>query len=154
MEYQKGLAGQDSAYKRINSTLRNGGGLSSDDTAIEHGLDEGMQKGDMETVYRGLGKNGQSAFLKAGQMGVVKDNAFVSTTLDPKIASKNFTSKGGWQAAILVHPDVGRMNVNSTLGSKSEYSEEKEILLARGTNYRVTGIDETNKIISLQALPN
>lgn len=151
-KYQTGFAGNNNAYERINKNLREGKKLSKKDEAISQGLERGMKSGEMETVFRGLGRTGHEQFLKAGKMGIVQDKSFSSTTRDPKIAN-NFTKKGGWQAAILVHPDAKRMDVNKVLGKKSEFREEKEVLLNKGTKYRVTGIDRKNKVVSLQALP-
>lgn len=128
--------------------------MTAEDKAVRDGLDKGMEKGDMESVYRGLGHTGQEKFLEAGVGGVVKDDAFVSTSRDTRVA-KSFSQSGeGWRANIIVSPDVGRTDVNKSLGSKSQYSDEKEVLLARGTSYRIMGINSDTREISLAAVPS
>lgn len=144
---------EEGSYKTLNKNLREGKKLSKADAAIAEGLGKGMKGGDMETVYRGFGRHGHEKFLEAGMNGVVKDKAFVSTTRDTKIA-KSFSSSGEtWKAAILVHPKVGRIDVNKTVGHHSEFGEEKEVLLNKGTNFRITGINTKDKVLSMMAIP-
>lgn len=128
----------------LNQKLRSGQELSQDDKALVSELDKITRKefDSPVTVYRGLGassgkflENARSA-LEAG--GTLQDNGFGSTSLNPRVASTAFSQFG-----VVCQVEVRR---GAYLEPSTQYGGEHEVLLARGSRFRVVGIDDKVKI--------
>ena len=139
-EYQK------EGYKDLNKKLRDDEELDEYNNSIKKGMDETMTTLDEEvTVYRGLGKTIGSQALPGS---VIKDKGYVSTSRDI------FTAKGfsNYVAKITLPKGTKSIDVNKTLGTKSKYKGEKEIVLPTNTKFGVTNINNATGMIELTIL--
>ena len=73
-----------------------------------------------------------------------KDNGYVSTTINPDLAFESFEGEADWK----IHIEVPKGSKALYIAEKSEYPWEKELLLPRGSQMKVTGKDPVTKTIT------
>ncbi len=158
-------------YLGINSTLRKGQVPDENNATgkLIKGIDQGFTKKKLNrdlVVRRGVGKNSFSILgkmlniqidgqfsvdalrgeiqkkLDSKQEVIFEDKGYVSTSLPSSTA--NFPAggiitpyKAGVELVILVHKGTKAIN----LSGKSKFSKEQELLLNRGTKFRLVGAD-------------
>jgi hypothetical protein len=128
----------------INQKLRSAEALDSKEQALVNELDGITSKpfGAPITAYRGLGSSSQkfldraTAALKSGEH--VVDNGFGSTSLNPRVAGTAFSQFG-----VVCQVRVKR---GAYLEPSTKYDGEHEVLLARGSRFKVIAIDQRVKI--------
>jgi hypothetical protein len=142
-------------YKEINTRLREGTPLGEDLGFISNQLDQGIISNpgipNEMTVFRG-------ANIDASQFTIgttFKDNAFVSASI-----SKNEVARFSWGGS--QNPVI--MEISMPQGSKifspslagDQFAFEKEVLLPRGSEFKVTDVSTLNDIytyIKMEYLP-
>jgi phage-related protein (TIGR01555 family) len=143
-----------SSYENINASLRGGKPVDPSDLKPTMRNMDAAFKSDAavlsETVETYRGMNGTSPVaeaIRSGQLevgGTIQDRGFVSTTIDPSVASG------------FVRTDTGMvMKITAPAGSRgiymgagppqnlSAFSKERELLLDRGSKFRITKIEDT-----------
>lgn len=136
-------------YKQYYSFLNNDEPLSKPSPIIQEGLpflDAALQKSSRNhnmILFHGLPKklHAKYDYLKHIQLDadehVFIRKSFMSTSVDPKVASNNTGS--------VAHSIVFEIHSNDGIALGSETSEmgisEKEILLPRGKNFKVTAVE-------------
>lgn len=142
----------EGSYRTINKNLRKDKELSDDDKKVKKAMDKAMTPLEEKTiVYRGMGNSVGSDIAKAGVTGSIKDKGFTSTSFDkavPKLGSYG----SGWQARIVLPKGTKAINVNKTMGKKSAYKEEKELIVKSGTSYGIMKVNQSSKTVDLIAL--
>lgn len=118
------------------------------------------------TVQRSIGRSvgSESKFgeklLKAGEGGTITDKGYVSTTLgkQTKLTSQgdrplNYGDKRykptNWMAEINIPKGSKSIDVNKVLGDMSAFPGEKELLLHRGSKFRIEEILPESKWVKL-----
>lgn len=139
----------------INNPLRTGNPLSSEAKTRVKQLDSLLSKSKLHTdvaVYRGIPAHGSrweqlTSDLQAGRLkpgAVIKDAGFSSTTVDKRIASSKFG--GGAVFKIKAPKGSQGLYLNSAMDKyaggkyRHAYRDEKEVLFARGSKFRVDSI--------------
>lgn len=141
-------------YKPINEKLRSGneGGLSETENSVKNSLDKGMSgMENKEYLYRGLGNSLGNEITKAGPGGIIKDNGFISTSKDKSVAFQSQFGTG-WKATITAPKGTKRIDVNKTMGKKSVYKEEQEVILERGSRLGIMRVNKNTKTVNLIVL--
>ena len=142
---------QDLGYKSLNAKLRAGEKLNKKEGATLKGVENSMKKTtkDME-LYLGLdnGVGKQLNKLNAGQ--IMKDKALLSTSKSKEVFKHEFGK--GWKATITVPAGTKVLDLNKTLGKKSRYADEKEVILPRSTKLGIVGIDHRAKTVQYRVL--
>lgn len=137
-----------STYHDINGALRKGSTHS-----LVPQLDAALAKSaavtDM-TVVRGVSANGMQSWLAAtgGELkvgAVIRDKGYVSTTRSAKVAS-NFAG-GGTGYGLKINIPKGSKIL--PLKSISNYAQEDEFLLPRGSGFRITGYDPKTRVVQV-----
>lgn len=131
-------------YETVNLGLRGGdtSGLSAVDVRIINNLDESINGSTMKddaVVYRGL-SSARADKLEAMIGQDYKDAAFVSTSKNPDIAL-GFSSEGEDNIVLAITVPAGNNALDMT-SEKSTFSHEKEVLLPRGSSFRIDGVTE------------
>lgn len=131
-------------YEAVNTGLRGGdiSGLDPASVQIITNLDEAIHGSTMKedaVVYRGL------SAARADKLGEMigedyKDAAFVSTSKNPDIAL-GFSAEGEDNIVLAITVPAGNNALDMT-SEKSTFSHEKEVLLPRGSSFRVDGVTE------------
>ena len=109
----------------IESKVRN---IEPSDGPWREGLNHQTSGSTPATVFRGID---QGNSFKIGE--VIRDKGFVSTSIDPKVAV-DFASKTGSKTATI-------LAINLPRGARFMpfSTEEREVILPRGTAMRITG---------------
>lgn len=142
-----------STYRDINSALRKGSThhlVPSIDAAIAKTA--ATQK---MVVVRGVSSSGMSSWLavSGGELkvgAVIKDKGFVSTTRVASVASS--FAGGGTGFGLKINIPKGSKIL--PLKSISNYAQEDEFLLPRGSAFKITAYDEKSKVITVDLVPN
>lgn len=128
-------------FRGINSRLRENEELNSLQSRFVTDLDTitSIPLGKSTTVYRGVGFKGAQYIENAERVlkegGIISDKAYWSTSLDPEISSEFTKFKNPVMLQI-------RTNKGAFLNENvSRISGESEVLLPRGSKFRVLGID-------------
>lgn len=130
-------------YKRINSALRRGTTLSRNMqktvTAIDEVIDGARALPNDVVAYRGLTEKVAKMFQPGT---IIRDDAFVSTTLNEKTAA-HFAdfSKNEFVLEVILPKGTKCVGMPDFLSIK-----EQELLLARGTRFRVLERTEAGRI--------
>jgi hypothetical protein len=142
----------DTAYIPINNCLRS----SCNDLDVKNQthiqqLDKAIGSSALpqDTVlYRGFGfaPKGLSK-LKVG--ATFSDKGYVSTSLNRSIA-ESFT-KGGAKGSVVMRIKAKKGTKALPVSAISEYQKEHEVLLPRGSNFRVTGVTKKNGVTYVDA---
>lgn len=118
--------------------------LSKVDTERVNAMDDAFRAvpattGEM-TLYRGIDmdKNGNSR-LKVGVGDKITDNGYMSTSSSQKVA-RDFAGKGGDLLQLTLPAGSHPLDINAHV--KGGYGNEREILIPRGAEIRVTNIAE------------
>lgn len=134
-----------SGYEVINSTLRKGESFGSYMGKVVSDLDAAIAKSELKEAIAVRRFSGPELFgksyddpissneLEALVGTIITDNGFTSTTVLPR---KN-SHFGDIAMHITVPPGKGR---GAYVANISQYKSEQEFLLARGSNFKVTGI--------------
>lgn len=148
------VSGTDESYAYVlNAALRSGEALSKADKDLVSRLDHAIQGSRLErdtVLYRGgVLPDG----IQEGQ--VFKDRAYVSTTEEKYVARDYFTgAKYGNEDARLIQVQVSKgtpaLNINRVMGKDWEQHYEHEILLGRGTRFKVLSV--TPKLVTIKVL--
>ena len=78
------------------------------------------------------------------QPGVTfRDKGFISTTINPDLAFESYDGEADWK----IHINVPKGSKGIYVAEKSNYAWEKELLLPRNSEMRVTGKDSKTKTI-------
>lgn len=142
---------QDMGYQSLNAKLRSGEKLTKEEQATLKGVEKSMKETKEEmTLYRGLGNSvgAQLNNLNAGQ--IMTDKALISTSKSNEVFKHEFGK--GWKATITVPPGTKVLDVNKTLGKKSRYADEKEVILPKSTKLGIVGIDHGAKTVQYRVL--
>ena len=101
------------------------------------------------TLWRGFGDKNPDDFAKNG---VIRHKGFVSTSVD-ETAARQFAKAGNYIAKIELPAGSHAVAIDYGKDPASQAnSYEKEVLLARGSRFRIVGIDHGNKTVSLQPI--
>lgn len=149
------------AYRSINSALRNGNQPSPQNDLLIQTLDEVFEMGVSRmprdlAVTRGVGPEHPLAdLLKSGELQpgfVIEDKGFMSTSITP--ANKwSWDDNSGLSLVITVPKGSKALYVGDPPDEEySNFGEEKELILPRGTKTRVTRIDQKTKQIFLEVV--
>ena len=133
-------------YSAVNMGLRDGKLDASDPTVAT--LDAAVARYELPedtTLYRGIGS---SMFVTTGSGGLAKldlevgmvltDRAFVSTTTDKDFAL-GWARRGQGERAAVLRITVPRGTRAAPIYTVSEHQNEAEVLLGRGSSFRLTG---------------
>lgn len=74
---------------------------------------------------------------------VFKDKGFISTTINPDLAFESYDGEADWK----IHINVPKGSKGIYVAEKSNYAWEKELLLPRNSEMKVTGKDPATKTI-------
>jgi ADP-ribosyltransferase exoenzyme len=127
---------QNEGFHKINSDLRHGKGLNADGRAIEAAIAKSSLK-EAITVYRGVGHtltNQIVALWEENGTATFIDKAFVSTSGSKAIA-ETFSKH---TIEIKLPKGFSALNIEDF-----ENKHEREVLLARGTKFKVIGVKKT-----------
>jgi hypothetical protein len=146
---------RDMAYSLVNKIERGDVSGVSDENIkkskeISESVSKSISKSEIKqdiVAYRGIKPSGEVAnFFKGLKVGdEYSDSAFISTSIDKSVADK--FSEGGVNLKILIpkgSKGLPMQNVGSET-SKDVYSNEYEVLLDKGSNFRVVS-KENNQI--------
>lgn len=146
--------GKDAAgepiHRKLNTALRSGSAPDAECGKVRDALDKLTSEEFEEpvTVYRGTGDHGREMLAAAERLmregGEARDDGFGSASADPMVA-RGFA---GWdesrETRIVVQIEARR---GAYVGKVSAYDEgEHEVLLPRGSRFRVKGIDHNVQI--------
>jgi hypothetical protein len=145
------IRGYQETSDGLNSTLRMSKGQNL--TPRIKRIDAAMQKAPGMTydteVYRGVGSSQAAEAIRAGGIGsIYVDHAFFSTSFDPGRAA-GFAGFSGNILTIKVPKGFRAIDMNKALGAKSVHKHERELLLPRGTKFRVTKIVGKNTFMEV-----
>lgn len=141
---------------RINTTLRLGAELENYDRLTTKFIDQALDKSEVPenlVVFRGMYHPGLSKAIDRGKAMdmIVTEKGYTSTTTSKKIAREKFT---------IPDDDSIIAEIRLPKGTKGglispDYSEENEILLPKGTQFRVVGHHTENgkKVVTLEIVP-
>lgn len=120
-------------------------------------IDEAMEPLKNETtLYRAIGEGGLEVLLGSGERpsgpdlrdrlatligSTIEDKAYCSTTTDKEVAGVR-THHSEVLVQMDVEPGVGYIDMNAHHLNDEGYQHEKEILLARGGKYEITGVSD------------
>lgn len=142
-------------YKEINTRLRDGTPLGEDLGFISNQLDQGFISNpgiaNEMTVFRGA--NIDASQFTTGT--TFKDNAFVSTSLS-KNEVASFARKGSENPVIMEISMPQGSKIFSPSLAGDQFAYEKEVLLPRGSEFKVADVSTLNDIytyIKLEYLP-
>lgn len=132
-----------SAYRKMNNKLRTGAPLGDNAKTVE-ALDKAIAKSKATqdlVVVRGLTSDAVQAMgaLKVG--AVLSDKGFISTTTNAEIAQA--FSGGGYGLKIRVPKGASILPVKHL----SSHSHEDELVLPRGSSFKITEMDPMNRLI-------
>lgn len=123
----------DGAYESLNSALRKGESLGGAQKNLASAMDEEIDKlprvPQNMNVYRGVYK-GREVFGSMEPGDTFSDKSYVSTTATRKIAD-------GFSNDFVMKIQVKKGSKGAFIKEISEYSEENELLLPRGSKFRV-----------------
>jgi len=133
----------DGSYKELNKNLRNGRPMDAAQATLAAQLDAALSKAKITKdthVYRGVGHAAEKFFGPNPTIGtVVIDNGYIST-------AKTFDNAWcGAKCKIFVPKGSRALDVESM----SLHPGETEVLLPRGSMFKLTGIDK-NGIVELE----
>jgi hypothetical protein len=141
-------------FRPLNKKLRSGneGELSEIENNVKNSLDKGMTgMENKEYLYRGIGNSLGDEITKAGPGGIIKDDGFISTSRNSAIAFNPIYGRG-WKATIIAPKGTKSIDVNKTMGKKSVYKEEKEVILERGSRLGIMKVNKNTKTVNLIVL--
>lgn len=101
-------------------------------------------------VWRGYGSQNPGAHLNS--RGLIRDRAFVSASMDEDVA-RRFAQQESYVARIEVPAGSHMLAVRHEAGespSSDVYSEDKEVLLPRGTAFEIVGVNHVTRTVSLR----
>lgn len=128
---------------QMNSDLREGKGDKHEGSAKL--LDEAINVAEplpaYKTYYRG-GPRSVYGTLKHGD--IFEDKAFVSVSKSREVGETFLGITGGDDILVEIETSRGSkgIDVNKTLGNRSPYPDQEEIVLARGTKFRVVSANK------------
>ncbi len=132
----------DEGYAPINRALRKELMLAPKGKETVANMDSYFDRAsalrESTVTFRGMSTMPEG--MKAGR--VFADKAYVSTTLDKKVASE-FAGKSGVLMRITVPKGTRVVSMDHALGSASKFSEA-EVLLRRRARFRVTNVSRAN----------
>ena len=79
---------------------------------------------------------------------VFKDKGFISTTINPDLAFESYDGEADWK----VHINVPKGSKGIYVAEKSNYAWEKELLLPRGPQMKITKSDPATKTLYAEYL--
>ena len=133
----------DGSYSMLNMNLRKGQPMDAAQATLAAQLDEALSKAKMTEdayVYRGVGNAAEKFFGPTPTVGtVIIDNGYISTAKTPDKAWS------GAKCKVFVPKGSRARDVESM----SLHPGEKEVLLPRGSMFKLTGIDK-NGIVELE----
>ena len=128
------------SYGDLNRNLRQGKPMNEAQATLAAHLDEALAKSKTVediVVYRGLGSGAEKFFGDSVTVGTVLiDNGYISTS---KAKDKSFN---GTKCRINVKKGSRAIDVSTM----SLHSHEKEVLLPRGSMFKVTGVAPTGEV--------
>lgn len=162
MKYDAGLTTDESkcvsdytgsAYKEINSQLRNGEN-NGQDSAIQH-ITNAIEKSPMREdliVYRGINNEGMNRLMAASNVSsvteltgtVFKDDGFVSTSIDKRCIL------GSNDCVLRIMVPKGSKALPVMWDSKNP--SENEVLLQRGKSFRVIDVAVSGKKTTVKCI--
>jgi hypothetical protein len=141
-------------FEDINAHFREGDAVGPRLSGIISKMDSAFQSASLPSdtvVYRAIDAEGWAAMQRSIAVGgVLEDKAYTSTSLSPK-AMASFSSlmhRNGGAVSLEIHVPKGARAIY--MPSLSEHPEEKELLLNRGTKYRV--VSKTPKKIVMEVV--
>ncbi|MDQ8757941.1 ADP-ribosyltransferase [Sphingosinicella sp. LHD-64] len=143
-----------SYYRAINACLRGDGGCDDKVKSTIEALDRAIAKSLLpaeQVVFRGVSDNYASYLRSSGLRtgSVVIDDAYVSTSRDPKKASF-FAAIPPEGLIMKIHIPAGSLALD--VAPYSDFPAEEEILLPRGTKLRVTGYDSGTRTLEMEVI--
>lgn len=139
----------ENAYSAVNTGLRSGRKLDEFHQSVADDVEKAIAaytSTQERTLYRGLGTSmlqivdGKASMLSLKEGMTLTDKGFVSTTDDKDFAAK-FAAKGqGDRAAVMAIKVPAGTNM-APVHEVSEHPEEHEVLLGRGSSFRITGAE-------------
>lgn len=143
-----GLKKYISTSMSANTALRKGGALDQESAKVISGLDSIINRSVLQEdakVYRGVSADA-SIIDMFNKKGVMKDRAFVSTSVDKAFAEDWVSNTLSDQLAPVI------MEINLPKGFKAHkidyatvgtaFSNENEVILPRGLEFDITGVEE------------
>ncbi len=128
-------------FEDLNLSLRRGEEIFAEQAETTKQLDmiTSQSLGETTTVYRGMGSRSGPEFLENAERilnegGTIRDDGFISTTLNPRVAGKFARQK---PVMLQIRTKKGAY-LESVTANKGEH----EVLLPRATEFRVLGIDK------------
>lgn len=146
----------------INSGLRNGN-LSAKDKAVVKDIDSALNKSITEgknTLYehQRLYRATDNPIVNIAVSQAIKDGkhigftftekGFTSTTLDKKVADNYL--RGNTPRMFVIHVKPGTKA--GDISKYSSYAKEKEVLIARDTKYKITGVEKVKEKYDVRVL--
>lgn len=125
------------SYGDLNRKLRSGQPMSAAQATLAANLDAAIRKSKImedTTVYRGVAKPAEFFGSDVTIGTVIVDNGFISTSKNT--ATANGFSSGGLVAKIRLPKGSSAMDVSPL----SLHSKEKEVLLPRGSMFKIVGV--------------
>jgi hypothetical protein len=130
----------DGAYKALNQQLRKGQPMTAEQYTTAARLDTALAKAKIAKdtfVYRGLGDAAEKFFGPKPVIGTtIIDNGYIST------AKTKEKAWGGAKCSIAVKKGQNGMDVQS----RSLHPGEKEVMLPRGSMFRITGVSSSGMV--------
>ena len=148
---------QGAGYDKINSELR-AGAESADVRERSKALDAAISKHTLpvDTVLeRGLKVNNSNAKRLPFEVGAtIRDPGFASTTVDDAVASKFSGSAAPGEESVLIRIRAKAGTHLMPCGEFKEYAGERELLLPRGSRFRVASIEQgERRVVTVDLLP-
>lgn len=139
-------------HARVNGCL--GGEEDFDDAiratvaALDSAIAKSRLAGDL-VLFRSVGGKVASYMLMAGVRAgsILENDGFVSTSADP-VAVRLFASLPPGGLIVRIHVPAGTLALDMT--EMSEYPQEREFLLPRGTRLRVLSYDNVARILDTE----
>ena len=138
---------------QLNADLRNGNKLSATDKENIESLDSAVNSssaGKDTLLYRSMPASAV-ADVKVGE--IITDKAYLSTSKRHDVARDLLGITGGTDVVVQIHARKGTrgVDVNRALGKRSEYADQHEVLLPRGTQLRVTKMYDNGRFKTVYA---
>lgn len=105
------------------------------------------------TLYRGMDSAGAAALN--GQLGpgsIVKDLGFSSTSSSETVARSARSFQRGDPGGLMMEIHAAAGSRVASLSAISESPGEHEMLLPRGSSFRITGYDASARVLSMELL--
>jgi hypothetical protein len=143
-------------YREINGYLRGNVSIDDEDELEEmteriRSIDAALRKGGLDenrVLYRGISDSDFARSIQEGDRFV--DSAYMSTSLDERIAAGFADSTGSGRGSILrISAQTGQPG--AFLGALTDNQHEAEFLLPRGTQLRITRVEQSGDGYTIDA---